>query len=255
MSLEIFGKSITGRRNSNQDSIYFDFKNEAFIMAVADGVGGNVGGDIASGLTVSVCKTEFQKFAKNPSVDLLKRTISEIYNISCFEIQKMITHDDTLKKMGTTLTIVVGFDDKYVVGNIGDSRTYLIRDEKLIQLTKDHSYIEEYRSNFPDKPLDSYIKSQLGHIITKSLSAELDKIDIFPLVEDYYKLEKKDGLLLCSDGLQPDKLKGDKDKFIEFLQESPSIEKFVEDVIEFAYNDNSRDNISTIVAIKNKVFK
>lgn len=250
--MEIFGKSITGRRKSNQDSIYFDYENDAFIMAVADGVGGNSGGDIASNLTTSACKSVFEKFAKNPKTSTLKSAIAEIYQIAHHEIVEMGKQDEKLKGMATTLTIIIGYKDHYISGNIGDSRTYFVKDGNMTLITKDHSYIQEYKDKYPDLPIDPFIKSQLGHVITRSLNAELEKIDVLPLTQEYFTLNSDELFLLCSDGLQPDDL-------VEILpkiyNESNTIVDFVNEIVEFAYDNGSRDNISVIVGGKKNTFE
>ena len=249
--MEIFGKSITGRRKSNQDSIYFDSVNEAFIMAVADGVGGNLGGDIASQLTTAVCKTEFHKFAENPKKSNLKSLLSTIFNNSHFEILEMSRQNEKLKQMATTLTIVVGYKSDYLVGNIGDSRTYVIKNGVMNQLTKDHSYIQEYKDKFPELPIDPFVKRQLGNVITRSLNAELEEIDIYPKDDSYFKMEEDEFLLLCSDGLKPDEVS---ENFEKLYADSSSLTEFVDQIIDFAFNNGSYDNISAIIGATKSTF-
>lgn len=250
--MEIYGKSITGRRITNQDSIYFDFEKDVFMLAVADGVGGSLGGDIASNLTTAVCKAQFHELTKNPDVVDLKSVVSQIYSDSHVEILEMSRGDEKLKNMATTLTLVVGYKGNYVIGNIGDSRTYSYKYGNFIQLTKDHSYIQEYCDKFPDLTIDPFVKSQLGHVITRALNNETEKIDILPLTAEYYTMKDDELLLLCSDGLMPDELTMEIDNIFD---NSSSIIEFVDQLVDFAYDKKSRDNISVIVGCKTNIFE
>lgn len=245
--LNIFGKSICGRRKNNQDSIYFETKDDCFIMAVSDGVGGSYGGEIASEIVVCQCRDVFLEFAEKPDIYNGKFIIRQIYFRSHKNIVNEIKKNPKLKDMGTTLTLVLGYNDRYVVGNIGDSRTYLISNDKINKITRDHSYLQEYMDQFANGEIPPMIARQLGHIITRSISSIQEEIDIYPSNFNYFKVKDNEIFLLCSDGLFTDIVHPDSHFIIDELNCSKSMEEFVENLIEKSLHMGSMDNISTIV--------
>jgi len=241
--LKIYGKSIQGRRKANQDSIYFDSTNDSFIMVVADGVGGNYGGAEASKIATDCCAGLFRKFSANPKIIDLKSFINQIYDCAQEKIQNYAYSHLKYQNMATTLTLVLGYRDQYVVGNIGDSRTYLIMEKEGKQISRDHSYLEEYKEKYQQQEIDPYFESHLRHIITRSLNAQKETIDIYPKSGEAYQLGKEELLLLCSDGFIPDKI---------LTEDSPVFDKekdqeLVEKLVELAYEKGSKDNISVII--------
>ncbi len=245
--MKIFGKSIQGRRNYNQDRIFYQIKNKCFILAVADGMGGSRGGEIASTTVIEQCEKSFQHFCKKPSEKKLRITIKNIYAESHKIIKNLIKENSKLENMGTTLTIVLGYNQKYIVGNIGDSRTYILTKDKMNQITIDNSYLQEYQDNYPDAKIDEYLESKLGHIITKSISGKYEKIDIYPIKEELYELQNNDLFLLCSDGLLIYKFDDLSKQFMDIILNSGVIENAVEELINWAYSNESYDNISVII--------
>jgi len=247
--VELFGKSIKGRRDSNQDKIYFDKNNDCFIMAVADGIGGNFGGEIASKIVITQCKKIFHQVSDHPNVYNIKNLVRQIYDFSQKVFCKVSKRKPVLKNMGTTLTIVIGYKNQFIVGNIGDSKTFLIRNNELEQLSRDHSYLQEYKEKFPDEEILEIVKKQLGSVITKSVTCGEDQIDIFPTKSHFFKLLEGDLILLCSDGLIIDELGLDSDFFSEMKQTGKNSKEIVNILISRAYDLGSKDNISTIIGI------
>ena len=133
--MEIVGKSIDGRMDYNQDRIFQSKKDGTFILAVADGMGGAGGGEIASQIVIDTCRERFELFSNSPDPGSLEKEITELVSLSQQRIRERYTKEADLKGMGTTLTIVLGAAEEYVVGNIGDSRTYLLSGGSLKQLT------------------------------------------------------------------------------------------------------------------------
>ncbi len=239
--MDIFGKSIKGRRNANQDKIYYDQHNGSFIMVVADGIGGSFGGEEASKIVACQGKKYFEAFTKNPNPFELKSVINELYLDAVYKIKKKTLEKTELRRMGTTVTMVLGTEDKYVVGNVGDSRTYLISPSKSRQLTKDHSYINELKEKYPNEPLNDELKESLGNIITRSVNAIEDEIDIFPVDRHFYTLKPKELLLLFSDGMIINQ-----NEFIDYWQQTDTVKIFVNQLIDNSFQQGSKDNISVI---------
>ena len=141
--------------------------------------------------------------------------------------------------MGTTIVLTTIVGDYAYVANVGDSRLYLINDERIIQITKDHSLVEEMvrmgeiseedARNHPDK-----------NIITRALGAseEVD-IDFFDV-----QLEEKNRILLCSDGLS--NMIAD-EQIQEIIQSAEDIEQSGRQLVATANTNGGRDNISVIL--------
>ncbi len=178
------------KRTTNQDSIYLNPSKNIYI--VADGMGGHSGGDIASSVAVTKIPefllANLQADATNALSESVKYANSIIFQRGNLE--------PSLKGMGTTVTSLYFKGDTVYIGNVGDSRTYLINQHKLFQLSKDHSLVQEKlnlgiytRQNAADDPMKNVLVRTVGY------EENLD-VDIFT-----YKVLRNDIFLLCSDGL------------------------------------------------------
>lgn len=149
--------------------------------------------------------------------------------------------------MSTTLTILLGYKNHYVVGNIGDSKTCRINNSVLEQISIDHSYLQEYKTKFPKEPIPLHLKQQLGRVITRSVCARQEEIDIFPMNSEFSILKKGEAFLLCSDGLILDTLLSEPG-YLDTLP-GESVEEFVNQIINDAFDKGSKDNISVVYGI------
>jgi protein phosphatase len=159
---------------------------------VADGVGGHQAGDVASKMAVNLIQ---QHYYTDPSLDVTASLTAAIQAASKQIDQEAAVRPER-RGMGTTVTAVVLRGNELTVANVGDSRTYLIQDGQVRQITADHSWVEEQvRSGIITR--DEAARHPHRNIITRSLGVnrELD-IDVF--VEE---VKPGDSVLLCSDGL------------------------------------------------------
>ncbi len=183
-------------RSHNEDSVAIisNDKNE-YILTVADGMGGHKAGEVASAIATDHIKESFRALetigTKEQAIDWLRLIVKEI-NDKIFEYAKK---NPESKGLGTTLVIAVKTDDYILYGNIGDSSGFVIKNNTLHKVTKDHTYVnmllksgqltEESAKNHPGK-----------NLLTRALGANNPiEIDIFD-VDTSVK-----GLFLCSDGL------------------------------------------------------
>ncbi len=179
-------------RSVNQDSILADEKNKLFI--VADGMGGHQGGEVASQMAVQeVLKHLDGKTAESSSImDEIKIAFKKANTTVFNEGEKNIE----LRGMGTTLCVFFMNEDNVYIGNVGDSRLYLAKDDKLWQLTEDHSFTtNQIKAKILMRKED--ITVQNSHFLTKS-------VGFLPAVEPDFSvktLQKGEIYLLCSDGL------------------------------------------------------
>ncbi len=183
-------------RNHNEDSVTI-LKNMSgeYLLIVADGMGGHRAGEVASSLAVTHLGTRFQSIptigSKIDAVNWLRDNINEI-NKNIIDYTK--EHPETVG-MGTTLVVALLTADYLIFGNIGDSVGFVIKNQKLLKVTKEHTLVnflvsmgeitEEEAKNHPKK-----------NVLMKALgAAEVCELDIFDVDKDV------DAILLCSDGL------------------------------------------------------
>jgi serine/threonine protein phosphatase PrpC len=199
--LDIAGLSDRGvKRDHNEDSwsapprdlapSQLAIKGQLYV--VADGVGGHQAGDVASKMAVNLIQ---QHYYTDPSLDVTASLTAAIQAASK-QIDQEAAARPERRGMSTTVTAVVLRGSELTVANVGDSRTYLIQDGRVHQITADHSWVEEQvRSGIITR--DEAARHPHRNIITRSLGVnrELD-IDVF--VEE---VKPGDSVLLCSDGL------------------------------------------------------
>jgi len=177
-------------RNTNQDRLIA----EDNLFAVADGMGGHVGGEVAAGLAVEALVAAFQHDA---SVSGLRHAVA----VANGAVWNRSQHDDDLRGMGTTLTVAaltVGSDGRDVLGlaNVGDSRAYLMSGGRVAQVTADHSLAEEKVRQGELTEAQAAVHPH-RHILTRALGVTPDvDVDLWEV-----HVQTGDRLLLCSDGL------------------------------------------------------
>ena len=197
--------SDVGRvREQNEDSFLVDDQLQLFL--VADGMGGHLGGKRASSLTVETVQRfvaeRITKLTGAGSADAgqqqsaLPTMLAEAIRFACREVYEEAKKDAALQGMGTTLTALLLQSDYAFIGHVGDSRCYLKRADEMLQVTDDHSLVnEQIRAGLlsPDQALASGFKN----IITRSVGYEPDvAVDTFS-----FPVQEGDRLFLCSDGL------------------------------------------------------
>jgi len=127
-------------RSGNEDN--FLMVPERGVFIVADGMGGHAAGEVASEMAVRIIARELGNpngMSDAEAADRMRRAIHES-NGAIFD-RTLTEHDK--RGMGTTATAMVVIGDHYLIGQVGDSRAYVLRDGAFIQLTKDHSYVQE----------------------------------------------------------------------------------------------------------------
>ena len=179
------GLSHPGRkRRRNEDSWVCDPP----IFAVADGMGGAKGGEIASRLAASALGSAAAGSGAERVVSLVQEANRRVYERSA--------EDATASGMGTTITLALVEDDTVTFGHVGDSRAYLIRDHSIEQLTDDHSLVAELVRSGKLSPEEAEIHPQRS-VITRALGTDPDvDVDTFSV-----ELRAGDLFLICSDGL------------------------------------------------------
>lgn len=243
--LDCYGLSFIGKRSSNQDKFVIHQSNGLTLLAVADGMGGAKGGEIASNIAIkSACKVIDETSGAGKKD--LKWILEEIYRKADEEITKVHTEHSDLNGMGTTLSCALVKNDAFVCGNVGDSRVYHYNGDEFRKITEDHTYVEQYLKQFgPPVPQEAMYSS---NIIYRAMTGEGDKPDIFPENEQYLTLKNGEALLLCSDGLIPDKSEDQEGVLKAYVTGFESLKESTEQLICNAYYSGSTDNITVIIA-------
>jgi protein phosphatase len=220
------------RRENNQDSYLARYP----LFVVADGMGGHAGGEIASQCTITrldemVTAGEISDAAIQAA---LHQAVDDIHQ-----------HPDTTDEgTGTTLTgayldTTEDGSHRWVVLNIGDSRVYLARDERLVQVTTDHSVVQELIASGKISPEEAD-GHPYSNVITRAVGAsEL-------VAPDYVAVDLRDGdrLVVCSDGLTKELTDYG---ILHFLRENADPGAAVDAMVEAALENGGRDNVTVIV--------
>lgn len=185
-------------RNINQDAVYHIDDDLLPIYIVADGMGGHKSGEYASNLSIHMISRIYEEYKdKLISGEMeIPYFINKAFKSANDKILQESGDDDSIRKMGTTLTMLLIKDREAYIGHIGDSRAYMIRREEIKQLTHDHSLVAELLRTGSITELEAKNHPQ-KNIITKALGTDRT------ISPDIYSKElmKDDILFLCTDGL------------------------------------------------------
>ena len=229
---------IGKRRKLNQDFVYASDEpvgNLPNVYIVADGMGGHNAGDYASKCTVETMIREMRGCFEKNAIRIMSKAIM----VANDRIRQKAREDESLYGMGTTVMAATCIGRYLQVANVGDSRLYIISDEEIRQITRDHSLVEEMvrmggidrtaARNHPDK-----------NIITRAIGAR-DTIEI-----DFFNEELKEGdiVLMCSDGLSN---MLEDEEIGKILRSRGTLEERAEKLVEAANNNGGKDNIAVII--------
>lgn len=246
MGIICAGATDIGRkRKTNQDSICMDLSHHYF--AVADGMGGHNGGDIASQLSVKLIPEYLKENIDTMTPEILmKNIIMEINR----QILLLATQNPHLQGMGTTISAIHFSGSNLIIGNVGDSRVYLLNNDFIYQLTRDHSFVQE-KINLGIYTREDAARDQQKNVLVRSVGFEEDvQIDIFN-----YRVCKNDIFIICSDGLHGKVCDADILYLVKKNIGNPSqckindVKKAVDELIAQANENGGQDNISVIIAV------
>jgi serine/threonine protein phosphatase PrpC len=245
MGILCAGASDIGRkRKTNQDSICLDHKHHFF--AVADGMGGHNGGDIASQLSVKVMPEYLVQHLSMDPQKLMKGLIQEINR----SILKKAEEQPELHGMGTTVSAIYFHGQTLVIGNVGDSRIYMVNNHHIFQMSRDHSFVQE-KLNMGIYTREEAAKDPQKNVLVRSVGFEADiNVDVFN-----YRICKNDIFMVCSDGLHGKVSDGDILHIIQKNINDPAtctmadVEGAVKELIQQANDNGGQDNISVIIAV------
>lgn len=234
--LYVGGKTAQGIRSNNEDSMVMDIENALFL--VADGMGGQECGEKASGLAAEIIPQVIQEcISKNTATE-------EAITLAMVRANDAIvaagSDQPEGRKMGTTACLAVKQNDRVVIGNLGDSRAYLIRGNEVTQLTVDHSVAQALVTTGALTEEEARI-SPYQHVLHRFLgcTSTNEGPDLYP-----FTAQAGDRLLLATDGLTNHVT--DKD-LREGARQFPNVQAWADHLVETALKRGSKDNVTCIV--------
>lgn len=257
---EIAGRSDTGRvRTRNEDqflaAVYApdlrvlatglpveviappELADEDLLVAVADGMGGHGGGDVASRLAIEAVIDAFGP--EKPETWTIEGFVERIKEAVREAEDRLDSSSSAQPNMGTTLTVAVVAGHQVFIGHAGDSRAYRFHDGELEQLTTDHTLAEQLRDEMEGMSADP--GSPMHNILYNALQANSPRpahIDVL-----HAEFQPGDGLVLCSDGLVKEL---DLQEMEQILASSTSPNERVEQLVEAAKTAGGTDNITAV---------
>lgn len=229
---------IGQRREMNQDYMYTSetaVGNLPNLFLVADGMGGHAAGEYASRFTVEKLVEKIKESSQTEPVALMKEAVEQVNAMLLAEANA----DRTKAGMGTTIVAATVIGERLYAANVGDSRLYVINEESITQITRDHSLVEEMvrlgemnkedAKDHPDK-----------NIITRAIGVMAE------VAPDFFEISLKDQdmILMCSDGLT--NMIDDIDIKKIVLGQRDIVEK-AEKLVETANQNGGRDNITVVL--------
>ena len=189
LALRYAARSDIGlRRDGNEDSACAG----PHLLAVADGIGGHAAGEVASAAVIRV----FAPLGmEDPGPDLVG-TLIDATGAASVRLQRLTARDRSIESMGTTLTALLWSDGCAALCHVGDSRAYLLRDDRLIRITRDHTLVQSLIDQgeiTEDEAATHRLRSLLLRALDGQTIPEPDLIPVETCLDDRY--------LLCSDGL------------------------------------------------------
>ena len=215
-------------RKNNQDAVILGNG----LIGVADGMGGHKGGEVASaGLRDGLLR-------ETKDIHPDKTKLEEAINTVNHELWLKQENDATLSGMGTTLTVLWPSETEMIIGQIGDSRAYLLRDGELIQITNDHSMVADMvrkgvltEEQAACHPMRNYITRAVG--TEENIQTDLTVHD----------RKRADRWLVCSDGLYG---MITKTQLLQMMM-TEDLEKAADELLQAALLGGGKDNISLVL--------
>ncbi len=232
--MKAYGLSHVGKvRAVNEDAFYLPHIGESFAV-VADGMGGHKAGEVASALAVR----EFVRWlrcAPRPTEASASYAVHEANRL----IHRTAQRDEDKSNMGTTLVALWLDDDKAILTNVGDSRAYLLRDGKLLQMSRDHSLVAEMVAEGKISEEEARVHPQ-RNLVTRAVgTSSLVNPDVTT-----FDRQPNDLWLLCTDGLTNHV---SDEKIGEALAADATLEEKAQALIDMALANGGSDNVTAVL--------
>jgi protein phosphatase len=225
-------------RAGNEDSFHAASDTNGGIFIVADGMGGHAAGEVASEMAVQILRDQLEKLRDLHDRSAEERVSNALRSANIAIFNRTVTEVDK-QGMGTTASALILAGRRYLIGQVGDSRVYVLRDGVLKQVTKDHSYVQEQvDAGFLTPEQARY--HPYSNVITRCVGAS-DDVD-----PDTFAGEIREGdvFLVASDGLTG---MVDDRRLQQLLLARAEPQRIVDSLIAEANGRGGLDNITAIV--------
>lgn len=242
MKLEFFSATDTGRaRTNNEDSVALD---ESCALAVlADGMGGYNAGEVASGMATGFITSELGRWLREAGASANDAEVRRAMDICVDNANRAIFNaanaNPQYAGMGTTLVVALFRGTRVLMGHVGDSRGYRLRGGRLMQMTRDHSLLQEQIDAGLITPEQASFSAN-KNLVTRAVGVE----DTVLLEIHQHEVHPGDVYLLCSDGLS-DMLNDE--SILQQLANLDSLEEAGHALIAAANEAGGRDNIAVVL--------
>jgi len=242
MNYTFITRTDPGRaRENNEDAVVVDVDTQLCVLA--DGMGGYNAGEIASGMATAFIKSEMARWlseaGRGAKVKEIRRALEICVDNANRSIFNAADSNPQYSGMGTTLVVGVFHATTLVLGHIGDSRCYRLRNGEFAQITKDHSLLQEQIDAGLITP-EQAVGSSIKNLVTRALGVE----DAVMLDLNEYEVEAGDSYLMCSDGLSD---MVDDAEIASILGGSNPMELKADSLVAAANEHGGRDNISVLL--------
>jgi PPM family protein phosphatase len=242
MTIELFAAVDPGRaRSNNEDSVATD--DGVSLAVLADGMGGYNAGEVASNMATSFIHTELGRWLREASAQATDSEVRRAMDICVDNANRAIFNaansNPQYAGMGTTLVVSVFRENRLLVGHVGDSRAYRLRSGRMLQITRDHSLLQEQIDAGLITPEQASFSAN-KNLVTRAVGVE----DTVLLETHQHEVLPGDLYLMCSDGLS-DML--DDASIAQLLQANDSLEQTARALIDAANDAGGKDNISVIL--------
>lgn len=223
------------------------FEENGYGMVVADGMGGQAAGEVASRTAIQVLMnltTKAPKWTLKIDEDEAREFMAQginFYKKIDYKLSEAAKTDPGLSGMGTTMTGTYSVGKNLFIVHVGDSRAYLFRDGKLYQMTRDHT-VAQALADTGQISEDAISRHPLRHMLTNAMGSREGEI-----VAEIQQLRLADGdrILLCSDGLT--EMVSD-EAIADVLTRIPASADACQALIELALENGGRDNVTVVIA-------
>ena len=231
------GKTDVGLRRQNNEDVFLVSPEFDFCLA-ADGMGGAAAGEVASEIFAQTALSVFSINPNRSEKDTLYR-VQKAYHTANEKILEHVSAHPDHKGMGCTAELLAFFEDHFILGHIGDSRTYRLRNGELEQLTEDHTLVQQqFQEGLISE--DEIRNHPMRHVIFRAVGIKEEvTIDLLK-----GKTHPADLFLLCSDGLS-DMLEDEQIR--DILCADTDLERKSANLIESAKAAGGIDNITVVL--------
>ncbi|GAA4427166.1 Stp1/IreP family PP2C-type Ser/Thr phosphatase [Acidovorax lacteus] len=242
MTYEFFAQTDRGRvRSNNEDAVAVD--RDAQLAILADGMGGYNAGEVASGMATTFIRTEMVRWLNEsrtePTATELRQALENCVDNANHAILGAALSNPQYSGMGTTLVVGAFLGSRLILGHIGDSRCYRLREGVLQQITRDHSWLQEQIDAGLLTPEEAAVSAN-RNLVTRALGVEPE----VQLEVNEFEVLPQDLFLMCSDGLTD--MVAD-DDIADMVRRAAPLEETAAHLIDAANAYGGRDNVSVLL--------